>query len=642
LGFICNAILALQRVSLDLDLLEFAPNMSDRVDIESVREATDLVALISGYVPLQPKGREWLGLCPFHEDSKPSFTVVTHKQNAFYKCHACGASGDCYKFVQEYLKKDFSEALRYLADKAGINLSNNRRESTSSESKSKLRAAMKWASDLFITELGESGTGEMATAAISTRGFNETSMLDFLIGVAPEGWTFLSDRVRDDKNRTATCIAAGLVRKKEESGRIYDTFRNRLMFPICDESGCPIGFGARRLDEKDEPKYINSPETPLFQKSKTLYGLHLANRTIRERNFAVVVEGYTDVIACHQAGLTNVVATLGTSLTKDHAIILSRICDEVILVFDGDEAGQRAADRAVEVFITRPIDVRICVLPAGQDPADLASAGDTLQQHLDNACDAITYKLKILEKQVQSKDTLSGRQKVIESCIQNLATLGLSKLNGVRRPLILEKIASLLGTTMHQVETILSNYSTPHATHSQVKQEQEPTQILLSTIPKSRVLAEREFLAVCLYDPTESSAALREQGEDHPTSNTFIDPTCASIANIIMPALVAGTPRAMQETLSELEDPARMLASSLFFDGQRLCEETGSVMLAITTTLHAFNEKLKNQSINNQVHQVKQVVDPAKRAEAAQLALESMRQQKTTGCTSQTPMRSIF
>ena len=616
--------------------------MSDRVDIERVREATDLVALISMYVPLQPKGREWLGLCPFHEDNKPSFTVVTHKQNAFYKCHACGASGDCYKFVQEYLKKDFGEALRYLADKAGINLSNTRQESATSESKTKLRAAMKWASDLFVTELGNGETGAVATAAISSRGFSKASVDEFLIGVAPVGWTFLSDRVRDDKNRTTTCIAAGLVRKKEESGRIYDTFRNRLMFPICDESGAPIGFGARRLDENEEPKYINSPETSLFQKSKTLYGLHLANRAIRERNCAVIVEGYTDVIACHQAGLTNVVATLGTSLTKDHATILSRICDEVILVFDGDEAGQRAADRALEVFITRPIDVRICVLPAGQDPADLASAGDTLQQHLDNACDAITYKLKNLEEQVQTTDTLSGRQKIIEACIQNLASLGLSKLDGVRRPLILEKIAALLGTTMKQVESILSTYSPQRATSTETKQQQESIQMPGSTITKSRLLAEREFLAVCLYDPTESSAALREQHMDHPALNTFLDQTCTSIANIIMPPLLAGTPRAMQETLSELDEPARMLASSLFFDGQRICEETGSVMLAITTTLHAFNEKLKNQSMNNQVHQVKQVVDPAKRAEAAQLALESMRQHKTTGGTSQTPMRSYF
>jgi len=616
--------------------------MSDRVDIERVREATDLVSLISRYVSLQPKGREWLGLCPFHEDNKPSFTVVTHKQNAFYKCHACGASGDCYTFVQEYLKKDFGEALKYLAEQGGITLSNTRKESVSSESKTKLRSAMKWAAELFVAELPKNGTGEVASAALSSRGFNETSIRDFLIGVAPAGWAFLTDRVRNDQNRTATCVAAGLVRKKEDSGRIYDTFRNRLMFPICDESGAPIGFGARRLDENEEPKYINSPETPLFQKSKTLYGLHLASRTIRERNCAVIVEGYTDVVACHQAGLTNVVATLGTSLTKDHATVIARICDEVILVFDGDEAGQRAADRAIEIFITRPIDVRICVLPTGQDPADLASAGDTLQQHLDNACDVIAYKLKNLEDQVQATDTLSGRQKIIESCIQNLATLGLSKLEGVRRPLVLEKIAALLGTTMQQVETILSTYSPQHPASTRKKQEQAPTQMPVSSISKSRLLAEREFLAVCLYDPTESSAALREQHREHPALNTFVDPTCMSIATIIMPPLLAGIPRAMQDTLSELDESARMLASSLFFDGQRLCEEAGSVMLAITTTLHAFNEKLKNQSMNNQVHQVKQVVDPEERAEAAQLALESMRQQKTTGCTSQTPLRSIF
>jgi len=615
--------------------------MSDRVDIERVREATDIVALISKYVPLQPKGREWLGLCPFHEDNKPSFTVVTHKQNAFYKCHACGASGDCFTFVQEYLKKDFGEAIRFLADQVGITLSNNRSKTESSESKSKLRAAMQWASTLYVSELGNAGTGEIATIAIKARGFTEDSVQKFAIGVAPEGWTFLSDRVRDDKNRTTTCIASGLVRKKEESGRIYDTFRNRLIFPICDESGSPIAFGARRLDENEEPKYINSPESLLFQKSKTLYGLHLANRSIRERNCAVVVEGYTDVIACHQAGLTHVVATLGTSLTKDHAALLSRICDQVILVFDGDEAGQRAADRAIEVFISRTIDVRICVLPAGQDPADVSSEGDTLQQYLDQACDAISYKLKNLESQVQSTDSLSGRQKVIESCIQNLADLGLSKLDGVRRPLVLEKIGSLLGITMQQVEAILDTYSSPSPRQVVTKDEDTFEEVPISDIPKSRLLAEREFLSICLYDPTEASAVLREHKDFNLGVENFHDQTSASIAQIILPQLTAGTPTSMQETLSGLDDIARMLASSLFFDGQRLCEEAGSVMTAIETALSAFERKLQHQSINKQVHQVKQVVDPAKRAQAAQQALESIRQQKSTGCTSQTPLRSI-
>jgi len=615
--------------------------MSDRVDIESVREATDLVALISGYVPLQPKGREWLGLCPFHEDNKPSFTVVTHKQNSFYKCHACGASGDCFTFVQEYLKKDFSESIRFLAEQAGITLSYTRSESVSSESKTKLRVAMQWASDLYISELSNGDTGKVALTAIDSRGFSENSVRDFSIGVAPAGWTFLSDRVREDKNRTATCIASGLVCKKEESGRIYDTFRNRLMFPICDEAGSPIGFGARRLDENEEPKYINSPETSLFQKSKTLYGLHLANRSIRKRNCAVVVEGYTDVIACHQAGLTNVVATLGTSLTKDHASLLSRICDQVILVFDGDEAGQRAADRAIEVFISRPIDVRICVLPSGQDPADIASAGDTLQQHLDAACDAISYKLKNLEIEVQSTDTLSGRQKVIESCIENLAHLGLSKLDGVRRPLVLEKIGSLLGITMKQVEAILENYTSRVQQKHSKGQDQHFEVVPTSDISRSRLLAEREFLSICLYDPTEASATLREHKDFGLTAENFRDQTSANIAQIILPQLTAGTPRSMQDTLSELDDTSRMLASSLFFDGQRLCQEAGSVMVAIETSLSAFEKKLQNQSIDNQVHQVKQVVDPAERAKAAQHALESIRQQNSTGCTSHTPIKSI-
>jgi DNA primase len=609
--------------------------MSDRVDIERVREATDLVALISEFVPLEPKGREWLGLCPFHEDTKPSFTVVTHKQNAFYKCHACGESGDCFKFIQEYLKKDFGEALRYLAEKFGVELSNRLEQSKSSESKTKLRAAMKWATDLYTAEFNALPDKSDAKQSIAQRGFDQQSLQNFSIGVAPEGWTFLSDRVRQDSNRVSTCLAAGLVRQKEASGRVYDAFRNRLMFPICDESGEPIAFGARRLNENDEPKYINSQETTLFQKSKTLYGIHLASRAIRERNCAVIVEGYTDVIACHQAGLRHVVATLGTSLTKDHATLLARICDQVILVFDGDEAGKRAADRAIEVFISRPIDVRICVLPLGQDPADLASSGDLLEQYLDSAIDILSYKLQSLEDQLQATTTLSGKQKLIEQTLENLARLGLSRVEGVRRSLILKTISSMLGVTIQQVETILNSFEAPPVTEPSTTYDQGVEVVTSDTADKSRLLAEREFLSVCLYDPTESSAVLREQHEDHPSQSDFTDQVNATIATTILPHLLAGTPRSMQEILHDLDEPSRMLASNLYFDGQRLCEELGSVLLAIDTTLYAFKEKLKNQTITKQVHQVKQVADPAQRAQAAQEALENMRQQKSTSTTSQ-------
>ena len=228
---------------------------------------------------------------------------------------------------------------------------------------------------------------------------------------------------------------------------------------------------------------------------------------------------------------------------------------------------------------------------------------------------------------------MSGRQKMIEACLENLSKLGLATVEGVRRPLILEKVSSMLGITMKQVESILQS-CTPASTHRQINDDlthNENTEDLVSsTVSRSRLLAEQELLAICMFDPTEASASLREHNDFRPTVEQFQDPVTAAIAATILPHLLAGTPITMQETLSGLNEPAKMIASSLFFDGQRLCEEAGSVMIAIESALQAFEEKLNNQSINTQVHQVKQVVDPTERAQKAQEALESIRQQKTT------------
>ena len=300
--------------------MEHLKGMSDRSDIDRVREQVDLVALISEYIPLQPKGREWVAVCPFHDDHKPSMSVVTHKEHAFYKCFSCGASGDCFTFVQEYLKKDFGEALQFLADRVGIELSNNQQDEESTTLRKKIRKAMAWALIQYIDNLSSTKEGENVIAQLHQRGICTESIASFEIGMAPDSWTFLSDKIGNNDDRIKTGVEAGLLKKKESTSRVYDAFRNRIMFPIFDETGSPIAFGGRRINKEDEPKYINSPETELFHKSNTLYGYHLARPEIQKENRAIVVEGYTDVIACHQVGVSNVVATLGTSLTSKQNI----------------------------------------------------------------------------------------------------------------------------------------------------------------------------------------------------------------------------------------------------------------------------------------------------------------------------------
>ena len=600
--------------------------MSDRSDIERVREAIDLVALISEYVPLQPKGREWVAVCPFHDDHKPSMSVVTHKEHSFYKCFSCGASGDCFKFVQDYLKKDFGEALRFLAERSGIELSNSQHNEETNTLRKKIRKAMEWSLKLYVDSLS-TDEGKKVREQLQVRGFTETSIATFSIGIAPDSWTFLSDIIGTNEDRIETCIEAGLLKRKDSTNRIYDAFRNRIMFPIFDETGSPIAFGGRRINEEDEPKYINSPETELFHKSKTLYGYNLARPAIQAANKVIVVEGYTDVIACHQVGVTNVVATLGTALTASHADKLSRVCDEVTLVFDGDEAGQRAADRAVEVFFSKNIDVLICVLPEGKDPADIATDAKTLQQYFSNAVDAITYKLDRLDTSLQSTDTISGKAKRMHSFMDELVRLGVGQLSGIKKPLVYEKISALIKIPMDDIEKLIYAKTKNQKQSNVAVNKQEVLGNEHAQISRARRIAEHEFLGVLLFDPIESSAALREQS-GKVAIGSFLDPESAAIASAIFPKLYAGTSFAMQEILTELDEANGTRASSLYFIGQRICEENESVMVAVQLTMSAFKSAIENKAIADEVRELKMLTDPMQRARAAQQTLETIRKQK--------------
>jgi DNA primase len=385
--------------------------MTDESDREAVRNATDLARLIGEHVALRPQGREFIGLCPFHDDRKPSFHVVPHKGSGFYKCFACGASGDCFRFVMEFHKMEFGQALAYLAERAGITLSPRSGQSSSEVSgRALLKKINASAASHFQKMLRDENLGSEARSAIRTRGYSDETVSRFQIGAAPPGFDRLCGRLTDRPDLLKAALDAGIVRERD--GRTYDTFRHRLMFPIHDELGEPIAFGGRILDPDDTPKYLNSPESPLFSKSRTLYALHLARRSMLQHRTAIVTEGYTDVIACHQAGFENVVATLGTALTTEHAAILRRFCDTVILLFDGDEAGRKAADRGIEVLLPEPVDIRICVLPDRADPDDLLRQPDgasLFAAALEQSRDAIDYLLDRFRTRIDAEEGIGAR-----------------------------------------------------------------------------------------------------------------------------------------------------------------------------------------------------------------------------------------
>jgi len=419
-------------------------------DRQRVLDATDIVRLVAEHVALKPKGREHVCLCPFHDDRNPSCYVVPNKQ--IFHCFVCGAGGNAIDFVMRYHQLGFREALQLLADRAGVTLTPFKggapRQETSEPgvTKQDVAAAGATALDFFRAILKHETHGAQTRDAIASRGFSTETSDAFELGAAPDRWDGLLKTIESKSLDPAPFVAAGLL-KRRESGGLYDAFRHRWVFPIRDQLGRVVAFGGRKLRDEDEPKYLNSSETPIFDKSATCYGLPLASERIRSTRRAVVVEGYTDVIACHQAGESNVVATLGTALTPKHARVLRRLCDEVVLVFDGDEAGQRAADRALEIFFAEPVDVRIAVLPGGADPADLMSRENGVEEWrdaIDSATDALDFRFARMAARLSAL-TPTARLRAVEEDIASLRDLGVDRLSPIRRKHVVRRLAQLAG-----------------------------------------------------------------------------------------------------------------------------------------------------------------------------------------------------
>ncbi|MHC4100269.1 MAG: DNA primase [Planctomycetota bacterium] len=565
--------------------------MATNSDIDRVRETADLVALIGEHIPLRPKGREHVGVCPFHDDHSPSLTVVTHKGNAFYKCHACGASGDVFNFVMDYHKMPFPEALRYLAERTGVTLTpvSAPAEASAGPSHADLRRANELAAAFYRDTLKRGRHGAEGRAMIAGRGIDDETAEAFMIGAAPAQWDELVQYARGRSVSRELLQAAGLVKPRSDGSGGYDAFRNRLIFPICDELGRPVAFGGRRLDPEDRPKYLNSPDSPLFNKSRTLYGLHLAKRAVIEAGRAIVTEGYTDVVACYQAGLRNVVATLGTALTRDHVRMLKRICGEVVLVFDGDEAGQRAADRAVELFFAVPVDVRICVLPESCDPAEMLGQPDGLQRFraaLEASHHALDYKVRRFRGQLEAVAGLGARHRCLEALLADLATLGFASLPGVRKAPVLERVSELLGVPASEIERALPRGGAVPGPVVTAGAEEVAESALFepetASATPARRRAEHELLAALIFQPS-----LRHQPVDtgdrsdatvlgRVRPEQFLDPAARRIAGAVWSRLEADEPFTVQQLMSELDHPQiRKLVGDLYFEAQEHFRDEG-------------------------------------------------------------------
>ena len=370
---------------------------------ERVRDATDIADLVASFITLRRQGKALVGLCPWHDDSKPSFQVSPERQT--YRCWVCGVGGDVFSFLMRMEKLEFRDALHQLAERAGIDIPRVRGAVPVDERKT-LHQVLGWACDRYADSLRRGPDAERARDYLRDRGLAQATIDRFQLGYAPASWDWLLRQAPVAGFPTDVLVRAGLAVERQERTGHYDRFRDRVMFPIRDPQGRCVAFGGRVLPgASDGAKYINSPETPLFSKSSMLYGLDTAREGMARTGRAVVVEGYTDCLAARQVGCDDVVAVLGTALGERHAKLLRRYADRLVLLLDGDDAGRRRADEVLDVLLAEPIDVRIARMPTGVDPCEFAleQGRGAFEQLVESAVDALDYRLEEAAAKVVGK-----------------------------------------------------------------------------------------------------------------------------------------------------------------------------------------------------------------------------------------------
>ncbi|MEM6329774.1 MAG: DNA primase [Planctomycetota bacterium] len=421
---------------------------------ELVRQATDIVDLVGGYLQLRRQGRNYVGLCPWHDDSKPSLQVNPERQT--YKCWVCDLGGDIFSFVMKIDGLEFREALDMLADRAGIPLApptGPKPQPGGPGDKKTLLAAAAWAEQRFAECLRSDPAAEPARRYLAERGINPASVERFRIGFAPDRWDWLLGASRATGFSPAVLERIGLVKRRQSGEGCYDFYRGRVIFPIRDIRSRPIAFGGRVLPEFAENaggKYINSPETPLFSKSNQLYALDLARDAIAREGRIVVTEGYTDVVMAHQHGVQNVVAVLGTALGEKHLPLIRRFTDSIALVLDGDEAGQRRTGEVLELFAASEIDLRILGLPAGLDPCDFIASpkegqgADAFRGLVAQAPDALEHKMQAVTKGLVATSDTHGVATAVDGLLATLAKAGAGRVGShamLREQSLLSRLA---------------------------------------------------------------------------------------------------------------------------------------------------------------------------------------------------------
>lgn len=467
-----------------------------RDNVAEVKAAVDIVEVVGAYVDLKQAGaNQFKAVCPFHQEKTPSFHV--HRDRQIFHCFGCGKGGDVLTFVQEMEGLNFREALEMLAERAGIQLQRySRRDGSDADTRTELLRLCAFAARFYRQQFVNEHAGRSAREHVFGREFSESSIKKFGVGYAPGGWQTLTDAARREGFKQRALEQAGLA--KQGSRGLYDRFRDRVMFPIRDVSGKVVAFGGRALGD-DPAKYMNSPEGPVYHKSRVLYGLYEAREAMRQRREALLVEGYFDLLRCVEAGFENTVATCGTSLTPEQARLIRRYATAVLVVFDGDEAGLRAALRSVGILAGAGLTVRALALPEGLDPDDYIRqyGADAFREMADSALGFVPFYVRMNGSRT---DTIEGRTAVARELFDVIR--GLDDL--LQQDEYVKLVASELGLDEYRCREAYKAHLKGRENRSALERNPEKSSIAVNE-------HDREFVSVLLENPAwleETWAAL--------------------------------------------------------------------------------------------------------------------------------------
>lgn len=513
--------------------------------IEEIRAASDIVDVVSDYVRLKRRGSNHFGLCPFHNEKSPSFSV--NPSMGIFKCFGCSAGGDVFQFVMRIESLNFPEAARMMAERAGIPLPEQDEEREASSEMESIYHALRFAARFFYDQLTTTDAGKPALDYLTGRGFTPKTIKTFGLGYAPDQWDALLKEAEANHVEAETLEKAGLVLSRKDNSGHYDRFRGRVIFPIFSHVGKVLGFGGRILAaDSDQPKYINSPETKVYNKSRVLYGLHHGKQAIRKSEEVIMVEGYTDVISLHQAGVQNVVASSGTALTDEQVKALGRYARRVLLLYDADAAGAGAALRGIDLVLTKGLTAYAIALPGGEDPDSYVheNGGEAFQEYARKHRQDFVAFIYALAQRNGRLDTPEGQAETMHDMLASIARIP----DPLMQETFLRRASEVLDVPDMQLRPVLSKL---------IRDQDQQT----------RRMERREQAAPVVY---------REEESDHSDDSHWIADEAAVISkeplppekSLIQLMLTHGTPL-VEFILSHMaleeftEGPAREIAATL-------------------------------------------------------------------------------